>query len=48
MGVYIGYIEKKGSPDVYFNFKPIAEVRSGQIIELSRRELEELLPDSEK
>lgn len=49
MGVYIGYIEKKGyEPSVFFNFKPIAEIRNDQAIELSRRELEDLLPDSEK
>ena len=49
MGVYIGYIEKKGyEPTIFFNFKPIAEVRGSQIIALSPADQEELLPESEK
>ena len=49
MGVYIGYIEKKGyEPTIFFNFKPIAEVRGSQIIVLSPADQEELLPESEK
>ena len=40
MGVYIGYIEKKGyEPTIFFNFKPIAEVRGSQIIVLSPADL---------
>lgn len=49
MGVYIGYIEKKGyEPTIWFNFKPIAEVRGTQVYQLSSTDQEELLPDSEK
>lgn len=48
MGVYIGYVDMKGNePSVFFNYKPIAEVRGDQIIVLSPTELEDLLPDSE-
>ncbi len=49
MGVYIGFVEKKGyDPTVFFNFKPIAEVRGQQLITLTPKDLEELLPESEK
>lgn len=49
MGIYIGIIEKKGyEPTVFFNFKPIAEVQSTQVIQLTAQEQEELLPESEK
>lgn len=49
MGVYIGFVEKKGyEPTVFFNFKPIAEVKDQQIFILTSEELDELLPESEK
>lgn len=49
MGVYIGYVDRKGfEPSLFFNFKPIAEVRGNQIIVLSPSELEDLLPESQK
>lgn len=49
MGIYIGIIEKKGyDPTVFFNFKPIAEVRNTQVIQLTAQEQEALLPESEK
>lgn len=49
MGVYIGCVDKKGyEPSVFFNYKPIAEVRGDQIIVLSPSELEDLLPESQK
>ena len=49
MGIYIGYVEKKGyEPQVFFNYKPIAEVTGTQIRTLSSEEQEELLPESEK
>ena len=49
MGVYIGYVDRKGyEPQIFFNFKPIAEVRGSQLIVLSNAELEDLLPESQK
>lgn len=49
MGIYIGIIEKKGyEPTVFFNFKPIAEIQSTQVIQLTAQEQEALLPESEK
>ena len=49
MGIYIGIIEKKGyTPNIFFNFKPIAEVQNSQVIMLSPQEQEALLPESEK
>lgn len=49
MGVYIGFVEKKGNePTVFFNFKPIVEVRGQQLVSLTPADLEALLPDSEK
>ena len=49
MGIYIGIIEKKGyDPTVFFNFKPIAEIQSTQVIRLTAQEQEALLPESEK
>lgn len=49
MGVYIGFIEKMGyDPTIWFNYKPIAEVKGNQIIQLSPAEQSELLPRSEK
>ena len=49
MGIYIGIIEKKGyDPAVFFNFKPIAEIQSTQVIQLTAQEQEALLPESEK
>lgn len=49
MGVYIGFVEKKGyEPTVFFNFKPIAEIKDQQIVVLTPEDLDELLPESEK
>lgn len=49
MGINIGIIEKKGyDPTVFFNFKPIAEIQSTQVIQLTAQEQEALLPESEK
>lgn len=49
MGVYIGVIEKKGyEPTIFFNFKPLAEVRNNEIVTLSTAERSALLPKSEK
>lgn len=49
MGVYVGFVEKKGiEPTVFFNFKPIAEVRNQQFVHLTSEDLDELLPESEK
>lgn len=49
MGKYIGYIEKKGyEPNIFFNYKPFAEVRGENIFVLSPSEQEDLLPKSEK
>lgn len=49
MGVYIGVIEKKGyEPTIFFNFKPLAEVRNNEIVILSTAERSALLPKSEK
>ena len=49
MGIYIGIIEKKRyDPTVFFNFKPIAEIQSTQVIQLTAQEQEALLPESEK
>lgn len=49
MGVYIGCVDRKGyEPSLFFNFKPIAEVRDSQIVVLSPSELEDLLPESQK
>ena len=49
MGIYIGIIEKKGyDPTVFFNFKPIAEIQSTPVIQLTAQEQEALLPESEK
>lgn len=49
MGIYIGIIEKKGyDPTVFFIFKPIAEIQSTQVIQLTAQEQEALLPESEK
>lgn len=49
MGVYIGFVEKKGyEPTVFFNFKPIAEIRGQSLITLDMAALDELLPKSEK
>lgn len=49
MGVYIGFVEKKSYESmVFFNFKPIAEVRGQHISVLTPAELEELLPESQK
>ena len=49
MGVYIGFVEKKGyEPTVFFNFKPIAEIKNQQIVTLTSADLDELLPESEK
>ena len=49
MGIYIGIIEKKGyDPTVFFNSKPIAEIQSTQVIQLTAQEQEALLPESEK
>lgn len=49
MGIYIGIIEKKGyEPTVFFNFKPIAEVKNAQVTQLSVQNQEALLPESEK
>ena len=49
MGRYIGYIEKKGyEPNIFFNYKPFAEVRGENIFVLSPSEQEDLLPKSEK
>ena len=48
MGVYIGIVEKKGyEPTIFFNFKPIAEIREDEIITLSSSERDLLLPKSE-
>lgn len=47
--MYIGFVEKKGfEPKVFFNFKPIAEVKNQQLISLTSEDLDELLPESEK
>lgn len=36
MGVYIGYVDRKGyEPTIFFNFKPIAEITESQITVLS-------------
>lgn len=48
MGKYIGFIEKKGYEQVFFNFKPIAEVKGERLDVLSQADLEGLLPNSEK
>ena len=49
MGIFIGTIEKKGFDlNVFFNFKPIAEVRNGEVIQLKKQEQELLLPKSER
>lgn len=49
MGIYLGYIERKGyEPTIFLNFKPIAEVKESQIFLLSPIKQEELLPESEK
>lgn len=49
MGIYIGFVEKKGyEPMIFFNFKPIAEIRNGDIVMLTYNEQEALLPQSEK
>lgn len=49
MGVYVGYIEKKGyDPSVFFNFRPIAEIEESQIHLLSSEDQGELLPESER
>lgn len=49
MGVYIGYVDRKGyEPTIFFNFKPIAEITESQITVLSDSALEELLPESQK
>lgn len=49
MGIYIGIVEKKGyDPGVFFNYKPIAEVRDAEVLTLSPQEQEDLLPESEK
>lgn len=53
MGVYLGYIKIVSRPsenlfqdNLYYNFKPIAEVKNSQIIELSDDDREKLLPYS--
>lgn len=49
MGIYIGIIEKKSyESKVFFNFKPVAEIRECQIIQLLIKDQEALLPESEK
>lgn len=49
MGIYIGFVEKKGyEPMVFFNYKPIAEVRHGEVVMLTPDERDALLPQSEK
>lgn len=49
MGLYIGYVEKRNyDPSVFFNFKPIAELRDGTLYLLTIQELDELLPNSER
>lgn len=48
MGIYIGFVEKKGyEPTIFFNFKPIAEVRGNDVLIMSASDRESLLPKSE-
>ena len=48
MGIYIGFVEKKGyEPTIFFNFKPIAEVRGNDVLALPASERDSLLPKSE-
>lgn len=48
MGIYIGFVEKKGyEPTIFFNFKPIAEMRGNDVLALSSSERDSLLPKSE-
>jgi Chromosome segregation ATPases len=47
MGVYIGCIEKKGNePGIYFNFRPLCEIKNDQVILLTPDERRKLLPES--
>lgn len=48
MGVYIGYIEKvpHDTGKFFYNIKPFAELRNGQIVELTINERDALLPES--
>lgn len=49
MGVYIGYIEKVlSNTGIFYNIKPVAELRNGQIEELTTNERENLLPESKR
>lgn len=48
MGIYIGFVEIKGyEPTIFFNFKPIAEVKGNDVLILTTSDREELLPKSE-
>lgn len=47
MGVYIGCIEKKGyGPGIFFNFRPLCKIESGEVIPLTSEERRKLLPES--
>lgn len=49
MGIFIGTIEKKDYDlNAFFNFKPIAEVSNGEVIQLTSQEQESLLPKSDR
>jgi hypothetical protein len=43
MGIYIGFVEIKGyEPTIFFNFKPIAEVKGNDVLILTTSDREEL------
>lgn len=48
MGIYLGYIEKKGYEPIYYNFKPTHEFYDNSFDLLSPDEQTDLLPESAK
>ena len=49
MGIFIGFIEKKGyEPTIYYNFKPIYEIHGNELVPLSLDDQIDLLPESAK
>ncbi len=47
MGVYVGFIEKIPSDrNVFYNYRPVGEIRGSQVFQLSLEEQAQLLPES--
>ena len=47
MGVYVGFIEKVPTDrSVFYNYRPVGEIRGTQVFQLSPEEQAHLLPES--